>query len=60
MIEGELILVVDGVEHTLRPGDAYQIPGGIEHSARAEFGPCRVLDVFQPVREDYRQRAQQA
>lgn len=57
MVEGELALKIDGVEHRLRPGDAYQIPGGVEHEAWAVGGPCRVLDVFQPVREDYRERA---
>jgi len=56
VLEGELALVIDGVEHHLRPGDAYQIPGDVEHAARAIRGPCRVLDVFQPVREDYRER----
>ncbi len=56
-LEGELALVIDGVEHRLRPGDAYTIAGGVEHSARAVGGPCKVLDVFQPVREDYRERA---
>ncbi len=56
MLEGELALTIDGVEHRLLPGDAYQIPGGVEHAARSVGGPCRVLDVFQPVREDYRER----
>jgi quercetin dioxygenase-like cupin family protein len=54
-LEGELTLVIDGVAHVLTPGMAYTIPGGVEHSARADNGPCRVLDVFQPVREDYRE-----
>ena len=56
VIEGELVLAIDGVEHRLRPGDAYQIPGETRHAAWAEEGACRVLDVFQPVREDYRSR----
>jgi len=56
MLEGELVLTIDGVEHHLRRGDAYQIPGGLVHGARAVGGPCRVLDVFQPIREDYRER----
>jgi len=47
LLEGELALTIGG----------YQIPGGVEHSARARSGACRVLDVFQPVREDYRERA---
>jgi quercetin dioxygenase-like cupin family protein len=56
VLEGRLVLTVDGVEHLLGPGDAYQIPGGVEHAARSD-GRCLVLDVFQPVREDYRERA---
>lgn len=56
VLEGELVLTIDSVEHRLGPGDAYQIPGGVEHSARSE-GACLVMDVFQPVREDYRERA---
>ena len=57
VLEGTLVMVIDGVEHRLRPGDAYQIPGGVEHGAWTEGEPCRVLDVFHPVREDYRERA---
>ena len=53
VLEGELVLTVDGTEHVLRPGDVVAIPGGIRHSARALL-PSRVLDVFSPVREDYR------
>jgi quercetin dioxygenase-like cupin family protein len=54
MLEGELELTVAGVRHVLRPGQVFVIPGNVEHSARA-LTPVRVLDVFTPVREDYRQ-----
>lgn len=57
VLEGELTMVIGGREHRLRTGDAYGIPGGVEHSATANRGPCRVLDVFHPVREDYRARS---
>jgi quercetin dioxygenase-like cupin family protein len=57
VVEGELVLMIDGVEHRLAAGDAYQIPGGTEHAARSEQSGCRVLDVFQPVRDDYRELA---
>jgi quercetin dioxygenase-like cupin family protein len=56
VLEGSLVLAIEGVEHRLVPGAAYQIPGGVEHAAWTEDGACRVLDVFQPVREDYRGR----
>ena len=53
---GEQVLAIDGVEYPLGPMDGYVIPAGVEHSAR--FGPdgATVLDVFQPVREDNRER----
>ena len=54
MLEGELVLEIDHEPHRLRPGDAYRIPGGVEHAAWTEDTACRVLDVFHPVREDYR------
>jgi quercetin dioxygenase-like cupin family protein len=57
VIEGELVLEIDGVEHRLGPGQSWHIPGGVEHAAWTQEGVrCRALDVFQPVREDYRQR----
>ena len=57
VLSGEITMTIDGVDHPLKPEDAYQIPGGIEHSARAGSAGCRVLDIFQPVREDYRKLA---
>jgi len=56
VLRGEQVLVLDGVEYPLGPMDGYVIPAGGEHSAR--FGPdgATVLDIFQPVREDYRER----
>jgi quercetin dioxygenase-like cupin family protein len=56
VLRGEQVLVIDGVEYPLGPMDGYAIPAGVEHGAR--FGPdgATVLDIFQPVREDYRER----
>jgi quercetin dioxygenase-like cupin family protein len=54
VLEGELVLTVAGVKHHLRADDGYQIPSEVEHAASAGPHGCRVLDVFQPVREDYR------
>jgi hypothetical protein len=36
--------------------DGYVIPGGVEHSAYCGPEGALVLDVFQPVRDDYRER----
>lgn len=53
VLEGTIELVVDGESYVLGPGDVLHIPGGVPHSAVAHTA-CRVLDVFSPVREEYR------
>lgn len=53
VFEGDLELIVGGEVHELGAGDVFVIPGDVRHSARG-ITDCRVLDVFQPVREDYR------
>ncbi len=54
VLAGEMILTIAGEERILKPGDTYLIPGGVEHSARGGGIPTRVLDVFSPVREEYK------
>lgn len=53
VLEGRYELTVDGVRHVLEGGDVLLIPGGATHSGRAH-SRCRILDVFSPVREEYR------
>ena len=53
MLEGEFELTVDGVPHRLKPGDIVVLKSHVEHGGKA-ITDCRILDVFQPVREDYR------
>jgi quercetin dioxygenase-like cupin family protein len=53
MLEGELELVVGGRAHRLTPGQVFVIPPDTAHAGTA-ISDCRVLDVFAPVREDYR------
>jgi quercetin dioxygenase-like cupin family protein len=53
MLAGELELTVAGIPYRLRAGDVFPIRGDVEHAARA-LTACRVLDVFTPVRDDYR------
>ena len=41
--------------HTLvKPGDIFIIPGGVEHGVRVFDQPCKALDIFSPVREEYK------
>ncbi len=54
VISGLLTLTIGGETRDLRPGDAYIIPGGVEHSAIAGPTLTRVIDIFSPVREEYK------
>ncbi len=54
LLEGELTFWIGDEKRTLRPGDMWRIPGGVSHQAQAGDRPVRAIDVFHPVREDYR------
>ena len=56
VLQGMQALVVDGVSHELGPLEGYVLPGGVEHSADCGPEGALVLDVFRPVRDDYRER----
>jgi quercetin dioxygenase-like cupin family protein len=56
VLRGMQALVVDGVPHELGALEGYVLPGGVEHSAYCGPEGALVLDVFVPVREDYRER----
>jgi quercetin dioxygenase-like cupin family protein len=57
VLRGELTLEADDGKHVLGPMDAYTLPGDVEHEALAGPEGALVLDVFQPIREDYRAAA---
>ena len=53
VLQGEFDFTVGGETRTLRPGDAYIIPGGVDHSLVGSDGWSLALDIFSPPREDY-------
>ena len=53
LITGSLELTVGSETRLLRAGAVAVIDGDVEHSGRA-LTACRVIDVFHPVRDDYR------
>ena len=53
IIEGQLDMVIGGVACSLTPGMYHVIPSNTPHSAIAK-SDCKVIDVFSPVREDYK------
>jgi quercetin dioxygenase-like cupin family protein len=54
VLQGRAVFVIGGEEKTLGPGDLYRIPGGVRHRVVGLEAPARALDIFYPIREDYR------
>ena len=54
VVEGEMEMGIGGDVRTLRAGDMYIIPGNIEHYARCVGIGAKVLDIFSPVREEFK------
>jgi quercetin dioxygenase-like cupin family protein len=54
VLSGTITMTIDGTDHVLAVDDAYAILGDVPHAARAGPEGCTVLDVFHPVREEYR------
>jgi quercetin dioxygenase-like cupin family protein len=52
IIEGQLDMTIDGKACSLRTGMYHVIPSNTPHSAIA-ITDCKLIDVFNPVREDY-------
>lgn len=53
MMEGEFELTLEGAPIRFGPGSVIVIPANAKHAGLA-ITDCKLLDVFYPVREDYR------
>jgi len=53
LLEGEFEFNLEGQTRRLAPGVVVVIPANARHAGKA-LTACRILDVFLPVREDYR------
>jgi quercetin dioxygenase-like cupin family protein len=53
IIEGQLDMVIGGKACPLTAGMFHVIPSNMPHSAVAKMD-CKIIDVFSPVREDYK------
>ena len=54
VIAGQIEFIIADQKKELSPGEVYFIPGGVEHEARTFDHPVKVMDVFSPVREEYK------
>jgi len=53
VVSGSIRVDIDGKTFDVHAGDSFVVDGNVEHQASA-LEPSEVLDVFTPVREDYR------
>ncbi|HEY1066411.1 MAG TPA: cupin domain-containing protein [Pirellulales bacterium] len=54
LLEGEFDFTIGGETRTVRAGEMWRIPGNVKHSVVNGPKFSRALDIFQPIREDYR------
>jgi quercetin dioxygenase-like cupin family protein len=54
VLEGRALFIIGDEEKTLGPGDLFRIPGNVRHKVVALDAPVRALDIFHPIREEYR------
>ena len=54
VLEGDLEMSIAGEVRKLKPGEVYIIPGNVPHWARSGSIPARVLDIFSPVRDEFK------
>ncbi len=54
VLQGKAIFFIGGEQKTLQVGDLYRIPGNVRHKVVALDEPVRALDIFHPIRDDYR------
>lgn len=54
VLRGSVTMVVAGQSRELRVGETYTIAGQVPHSAKAGADGASVVDVFAPVREEWK------
>ena len=54
VIAGRALFQIGEEEKTLGPGEFFFIPGGVRHRVVALEEDVKALDVFYPIRDDYR------
>jgi quercetin dioxygenase-like cupin family protein len=60
VLSGEIVMIFEDGEHPCHAMDAMHIPSGVTHGAYAGAEGAVVLDVFAPIREDFRAAAGEA
>ena len=53
IVEGSLVVIIEGATYTLNTGDSLLMPSNLSHSASAPKG-AMVIEAFAPPREDFK------
>ena len=53
MAEGEINFLLDGEVRRLTPGDLIVVPSGKPHAIQLLSAHVRLVDAFNPIREDF-------
>ena len=56
VLDGYADEIVEGKLYRLKKGDVMLLPSNIEHGAYLREVDCRVIDIFSPPREDFREK----
>lgn len=54
VMSGEIEFTIGGETRLLKKGEIFIIPGGTEHNCKTGDTTAVVLEIFSPVREDYK------
>ena len=54
VLEGKAVFYIGAEQKLMHKGDMYRIPGNVKHRVVALEAGLKALDVFFPIREDYR------
>ena len=54
VLAGRLLFQIGDEAKELGPGEVYFIPGNVRHRVTPVGGPAKALDVFYPIRDEYR------
>jgi quercetin dioxygenase-like cupin family protein len=53
IVEGEIMVFIDGTPSQLGPGDMFTVPPNIPHTIQLLTSNARLVDTFTPLREDF-------
>ena len=54
LVEGRALFHIGDEIKELQPGDMYLMPGNVPHKVIPIGGPAKAVDVFYPIRDEYR------